>query len=309
MIEFVMMIGLPGCGKSTIASKMKGYVVVSSDKIREEFYGDENVQTDPGKVFGEAKKRIVRCINAEKNVILDATNVKRKERMNFIKDIKNQIKKDVEVKFVAIWVAVPFETCVMRNNSRERVVPEEVIMKMMKNFTPPGPDEGFDEIKLEFANSDFKGYIVDDFLDFADSYDQKNIHHTLTLGHHCRKAAEIVAEHPDYSKLSLLYDVALIHDCGKPCCAAPKVDKEGNETGEYSYHQHHCTGSYDAVFYLKNLGYRDEQCIYGARLVGWHMRPLLEWKNDKTRQKDCSLLEPWFVKDLMVLHDGDVNAH
>ncbi|RUT03869.1 hypothetical protein DSM106972_047830 [Dulcicalothrix desertica PCC 7102] len=42
------LIGSPGAGKSTIAQKLanydKNYVIVSTDKIRFELYGDESIQ-------------------------------------------------------------------------------------------------------------------------------------------------------------------------------------------------------------------------------------------------------------------------
>lgn len=314
MVRFVTMVGLPGCGKSTLASKMEGYAVISPDKIREESCGDENVQADPGKIFEEAKRRIVKCINSGKNVILDATDVNRKKRMTLLNDIKKQAKPHVDLICTAIWVAVPYNTVIKRNKNRWRVVPEAVIEKMYKNFMPPGYDEGFDDIRIDFAGSEdwgiknvFEDYDVNDFLNKADAFDQKNRHHALTLGGHCRKTAELVAQ--NHHCTSLLFDTALIHDNGKIFTCTPKVDKEGNPTGECSYHRHHCTGSYDAVFYLKNLGHEDDECICGARLIAWHMRPLLEWGNGKTRQKETAAMDPQFHADLMVLHDADVNAH
>ena len=60
MKVFNMLIGLPGSGKSTIAQKIKDEVIslnkveveiVSSDAIRKELYGNEEIQGDPQKVF------------------------------------------------------------------------------------------------------------------------------------------------------------------------------------------------------------------------------------------------------------------
>lgn len=44
MVEFIMLVGLPGSGKSTYAEKLKekGYIIHSSDAIREELTGDIN---------------------------------------------------------------------------------------------------------------------------------------------------------------------------------------------------------------------------------------------------------------------------
>ena len=46
MQKFIMLCGLPACGKSTLAQKYKeeGFVVVSIDSMRREFFGDINQQ-------------------------------------------------------------------------------------------------------------------------------------------------------------------------------------------------------------------------------------------------------------------------
>ena len=63
MPVLVMLMGLSGSGKSTLAeeyAKLSGGKVFSSDKIREELFGDENDQTHNGEVFNELHKRIKR---------------------------------------------------------------------------------------------------------------------------------------------------------------------------------------------------------------------------------------------------------
>ena len=54
MPTLTLMIGCPGSGKSTIAKKMAqntGAVIVSTDAIRGELFGDENCQMNPRLVF------------------------------------------------------------------------------------------------------------------------------------------------------------------------------------------------------------------------------------------------------------------
>ena len=306
MPKFTMLIGLPGSGKSTwtiheIAS------IVSSDDLRRELYGDENDQTDPNFIFNEAKRRIAAALNRGKDTVLDATNINRKHRMQCIKDIRSQIRKDIDLEIVAVWIAVPYAECLRRNSKRVRMVTEHVIEKMYKNFCPPGYEEGFDRIELSFGGYDFKGaYSLDDYLYAADKFDQHNPHHTLTLGGHSRKCAEYVKEH---SESPLLYDVALLHDCGKPFTAS-YYNGKGIKGDILHFYQHHCIGAYDIVFYLKNLGYSDEEAIRGARLVWWHMRPFMEWRNnDKAKEKDLASLEKDFAGDFEILHEGDLLAH
>ena len=300
-----MLIGLPGSGKSAWAQHEQS-VVVSTDDLRKELYGDSGDQTNPDFIFSEAKRRIVHALNSGKDAVLDATNTNRKYRIRFIKDVRSQARKNKPLEIVAVWVAVPYHECLSRNSKRERVVPEHAICKMYKNFCPPGYDEGFDRIEINFAGSHYEDYIMDNYLEHADMYDQQNPHHTLTLGGHSRKCADYVKEHSD-SKL--LYDIALLHDCGKPFTAS-YYNSKGVKCDKLHFYQHHCTGSYDIVFYLKNLGYTDDEAIHGARLVWWHMRPLREWRdNPKIKEKDLAILEKNFVKDFDILHEGDLLAH
>ena len=51
---FTMMVGLPGSGKSTYAEKLskeRSAIICSSDKVREDLYGDENSQSNNDEVF------------------------------------------------------------------------------------------------------------------------------------------------------------------------------------------------------------------------------------------------------------------
>ena len=51
----VILVGPPGCGKSTYGKKYAeehaNTIVLSSDQIREELYGDASIQDDPARVF------------------------------------------------------------------------------------------------------------------------------------------------------------------------------------------------------------------------------------------------------------------
>ena len=76
MAKFIMLAGLPGSGKSTYAEELvrkEGFVVHSSDKIREEL-GDVNDQSKNEQVFTILHKRIKEDLRSGKNVIYDATN-------------------------------------------------------------------------------------------------------------------------------------------------------------------------------------------------------------------------------------------
>lgn len=303
MKTFIMCIGLPGCGKSTWCMQQEtlyNSLSISTDKIREELYGSESEQGDPNKVFKIAKDRVVNSFEIFDTVILDATNIEKKHRMHFIKAIKQSVK-DVVVR--AVWFAIPVDVCKERNRQRDRVVPEYVIDKMYKLFAPPGKEEGFDEFNIVLSN---KCKSIEEFLEVADSFDQQNKHHTLTLGEHVRVASQYVKEH---GGSDVLCTAALLHDVGKLVTASHKNSK-GETTEELHYYQHHCCGAYEIPFYLFNSETLTiDDIVYIANLVYYHMHPLREWKSEKKRKKDEVILSKGFLKDLLLLNEGDVYAH
>lgn len=88
------MVGLSGSGKSTfskgIAEQIAPSEVFSSDKIREELYGDESIQGKPQKIFDILHKRVFSALKDGKNCIYDATNLKQKDRLHFLLQLEQQ---------------------------------------------------------------------------------------------------------------------------------------------------------------------------------------------------------------------------
>ena len=79
---FVMMVGLPRSGKSTYAKELAdeiSAVVCSSDAIRQELCGDENLQNKNEDVFRVLHRRIKEYLRKGTNVIYDATNINSKK--------------------------------------------------------------------------------------------------------------------------------------------------------------------------------------------------------------------------------------
>lgn len=133
------MIGLPGSGKSTFASNHPECVVVSTDAIRGELFGDESEQKNGKLVFDVAYARLAKAVEAGHDAIFDATNVKSKSRAELFRRFPN-------VEHVAIFVNTPFSVCKERNNQRERRVPVSVIKRMAYQMEPPTLEEGYKEI-------------------------------------------------------------------------------------------------------------------------------------------------------------------
>lgn len=90
--------GPAGSGKSTYAEGLNA-VVVSSDDVRKEVYGDASNQTNPKLIFSIVNDRVRKALAEGKDVVYDATSLTVKIRKNII----NQF----NARFVAVWFDVP----------------------------------------------------------------------------------------------------------------------------------------------------------------------------------------------------------
>lgn len=89
---FEMLVGIPGCGKSTYLRKLdnKGVVIVCPDDIRRELTGNISDQSRNGDVWKEAEERIIDGLSSGSYVILDATNVNTRMRVGLLDRIKGR---------------------------------------------------------------------------------------------------------------------------------------------------------------------------------------------------------------------------
>lgn len=227
----------------------------------------------------------------------------------------------------------PYEICLERNKARDRSIPEHAIRKMYLNWCPPDVAEGFDSVKLLFPfeiEKSFEKYDLDNLFrkgtEFM-KFDQKNRHHTLTVGEHCWAAANFVSDLIDknhdylvaprnykvFENICLVADAALLHDIGKPFTAS-YFNGRGEKTDELHYYQHHCVGAYDSIFYLRNytpsnlLDNEDEhaQWLAISNLIYWHMHPFTSWKHSyKAMNRDRKLMSEQTFKNVLLLYEAD----
>lgn len=311
---FLMLVGLPGSGKSTYIEKYcENCTVHSSDAIREELSGDVNNQNINAQVFETLHKRIKADLIAGKNTVYDATNISWKRRKAFLQELSS-----IDCWKDCILMATPFELCVERNNLRERKVPYFVIERMYKNFDIPWYNEGWDSIVIAYASADaMKQYgdwsrFVVDHLDFA----QDSKWHTETLGDHCLKTLQYVeTREADLSPGNLLETkiAAALHDCGKPFCKAFK-DSKGEPSDFAHYYNHENVGAYNSLFYGKEDGV---DSLLVAALIRYHMvlHFFKDWKAKTVEKYEKEFVEHEYLQlikfydALKILHEGDKKAH
>lgn len=131
MAVIYFLVGISGSGKSTWAkcwARAKNAIVVSSDAIRAELFGDESIQGNAALVFDTAHRHCIEALANGKNVIFDATNVTSWSREALLKKLPAGTKK------VAVVFHVHPETAIRRQEKRERKVPVNIIYSQWDNL-------------------------------------------------------------------------------------------------------------------------------------------------------------------------------
>ena len=297
----VMMVGLVGSGKSHHADKIAEEInatVFSSDKLRNEMFGDINDQDHNAEVFQELHKRIKDCLKSGNNAIYDATNISSKRRCSFVQEL-NSIDCDKR----CVIMATPYEQCLENNASRDRKVPEDVIDRMYRNWNTPYWFEGWDDIEIVYWEGTENNDSVWSWLNEHMEYSQDNPHHKMTLGQHCWETSGALA---DEDPLNGVMRAGLIHDCGKPYVKT-FTNAKGEITDVAHYYCHENVGAYDVLFY--DCGAANQLDV--SILVNLHMKPYVWEKEDNEKFRDkCRRMwgDELFAK-VELLHKADKSAH
>jgi predicted kinase len=295
MTHFVMMVGLPASGKSTYAKNFNLYggdfVTISSDAIRKELFGDESVQKDNGRVFGEVFKRVKSNLLKGNNVIVDATFINRKSR----KGLLEMVSKIADVSKEAIVMTTPYHVCIARDAERNRTVGREVIKKFLMRFQIPMYSEGFDEIYIVKHD-----YHSDDTSNIY-GHSINNPHHKDDdLVSHCINTRRYISNHYNVGSCNLLI-ASDNHDIGFP------MTETVDDNGISHYYGHENVGAY--LWLNRNVNNFLEYSEYDVHritaLINYHMLPY-SWCEEKIREtfKDDFL----FADELMVLNEADRKA-
>ena len=295
--RMIMMVGLPGSGKSTCAeyyASVHNYAIFSSDAIRKELYGDESEQQDPQKVFRILHRRIKEALLEGKNCIYDATNLTSKLRRHFLQEISN-----INCIKVAQVIWSDYEMCLARNKKRERKVPESAMERMLRRFEMPAKWEGFNFIKVIYTDMPNQGFAIDFYIRKMKEFDQKNPHHSLNLYEHQLQTRKYLDMEYDSTSVFLAAD---FHDLGK------LFTQTFDEDGIAHYYSHQNVGAYYFLGLFNDYGGPKHIVAEAAALITHHMAPYF-WKEDKTREKYKSLWGEDFYNKIMRLHEADEAAH
>lgn len=314
MNSFIMLVGLPGSGKSTYARRYKendpAAVIVSSDEIRQELWGDANDQQNPGDVFNLMMQRSVAALNEGRNVIYDATNLSAKARKNTLAIIRNRTD---NVLFICTFIACSLSTCKLRQGGRDRKVPDDVIDRMVRGFQTPWYNEGWDAIwvmeggKLQDIDREHKRMV-------GESHD--NHHHTLSLEMHCLSTCEKMKErlaniNYDIDFRYALEEAAYQHDLGKHKTKA-FLNTKGDPTLEAHYYNHDNVGAYLWLSGDKSADWDDAEFLFIAAMIQWHMQPYFLTDQSKEAFQDWGRRKGFdesFIEGVWLLHECDAAAH
>lgn len=145
--KFYMLIGLLCSGKSTYALKLSidnDAKIIASDSVREELSNQfAYTKEDNEKVFQEVYKRAYQYLRCNNSIILDATNISRAYRSNYL-----HLAKQYGFKCIAIVLNTPLETCIDRNKHRpkKKRISRTKMLQLNKYYEKPSIDEGFQDI-------------------------------------------------------------------------------------------------------------------------------------------------------------------
>lgn len=235
MARLIMMVGIPGSGKSReakwISETNNDIKIFSSDEYRKKLLGNENDQTNNSLVFDTIYSDIAKSLVNEEDCILDATNICYKDRKRAFDSIDNKISKVYHVKpsytKEAYVCCTSISNCIYFDKNRERTVGQYVINKFVSRFEYPQYFEGFSSIKMHTYNY---GSCVEreDIFNRMAYFDQNSKYHEYSLLGHSIILSEFYFKKHD----KLMMEVAKLHDIGK------MMTETKGEDGYSHYYQH-----------------------------------------------------------------------
>ncbi len=136
----LLLVGLPGSGKSTWAAKQR-WPVLSSDAIRATLADNEADQTLNTRVFSTLRYLLKQRLELGRPVTcVDATHLTPWERRPYLRLPGCRVE--------AVFFDTPVAVCLERNTQRDRVVPPAAIARMAARMVKPTKAEGFQRVQV-----------------------------------------------------------------------------------------------------------------------------------------------------------------
>lgn len=142
--EMLILIGYPGCGKTTFANRyMNQYVVLSQDILTETKKTSMSIGNFKSIVIDNLKKGL--------SIVIDRTNLSKEDRDGWVM-IGRSINPKIVIKY--IWFNIDLETCYQRNLKRKPLehIPKIAYYSMRKKYVQPESDgiiKVVDAVKFE----------------------------------------------------------------------------------------------------------------------------------------------------------------
>lgn len=139
MNKLIILSGIPGSGKTTIALGLKAILskvkVVSSDDIRKKITGKASDGSHEKLVWETYEKEIIKASSKFDIVVADSTALTNELRMKWYNAFRTYFK-HIEL----IYLDIPFEICWHRNMNRTRNVPMNPMAGMFKLMELPNEE-------------------------------------------------------------------------------------------------------------------------------------------------------------------------
>lgn len=300
MAKLIMMVGPSYSGKSTISEELalkEDAMIVSSDRIREEWYGNEAIQGNNQKIFQEVHNRIKKFLKLDVSVIYDATNLSAKRRMAFLKDL---VHSNIDCIKECHVVVADLDTINNRMKSRLRKVPYDVVKRQLMNFQCPHEYEGWDMIVLHNTGAKCD---PESLLRQCEGVAHDNHHHTLDIAEHMKAAFEKYCE-VHYVLDTILMFAIRYHDVGKYYTKIFQKSN-GDPSEEAHYFGHQNFGAY--ILLCSGCCMKDSQVLRLAAIVTYHMEHYL--RDDEQMRAFYDMIGEELSADLKTVAFCDKMAH